>query len=88
MSARPRITPKLTVIRAGIGTHRLSAGLLAGSPVGKLTGDQLEDATAYFDLEVKRMAGLGDDAAVAKLRADLKAINAERSRRWSNLEVA
>lgn len=85
MSSRPRITPKLTVIRAGIGTHRLGAGVLAGSPVGKLTNEQLEDAKAGLDLEVKRLAGLDDDAAVAKLRADLKAINTERERRWNNL---
>lgn len=88
MSSRPRLTPKLTTIRAGIGTHRLSAGVLAGSPVGKLTADQLEDVVAYLEHEVERLAGLADDAAVAKLKADLKAINAERERRECNLDVA
>ncbi|MDP2275261.1 MAG: hypothetical protein Q8K32_31235 [Archangium sp.] len=87
MSARPRST-KLTTIRAGIGTHRLSAGVLAGSPVGKLTGDQLEDVHAFLEHERERLAGLDDDAAVAKLKADLKAVTAERERRAVNLEVA
>ena len=88
MSSRPRITPKLTTIRAGIGTHRLGAGPLAGSPVGKLAGDQLEDVMVYLEQEIERLAGLDDDAAVAKLKGDLKAITAERERRSCNLDVA
>jgi len=85
MSARPRLTPKLTTIRAGIGSHRLSAGVLAGSPVGKLTGDQLVDATAQLEHEIERMGKLDDDAAVKQLRRDLKAIEAERDRRAVDL---
>lgn len=88
MSARPRSTSKLTTIRAGIGTHRLTSGVLAGSPVGKLSGDQLEDVVAYLEHETERLAGLADDAAVKSLRVDLKAVNAERERRAVNLEVA
>lgn len=71
--------PKL--VRAAIGVHCLSAGALAGSPVGKLTSEQLVDARAQLEHEVKRMRGLEDDAAVKRLERDLTAITEEIDRR-------
>jgi hypothetical protein len=75
----------LHLVRADVGTHRLSAGLLAGSPVGMCTTEQLEDAKAYLELQLERMVGLDDDAACISLNRDIKAINEERARRWNCL---
>lgn len=76
---------RLKTVRADIGKHRLSAGVLAGTAVGKLADDQLADATAQLEHEIERMAKLDDDAAVKKLRRDLKAIAGERERRGVDL---
>lgn len=76
---------RLKLVRAGIGDHRLSAGLLAGTPVGMLTTEQLEDVKAHLSHELERMVGLDDDAACILLNKDIKAINHERERRWNCL---
>lgn len=69
------------LVRAAIGVHCLSAGALAGSPVGKLTNEQLADAKAQLEHEVRRLAGLEDDAAVARLQRDLAEVAEEQERR-------
>lgn len=69
------------LVRAAIGVHCLSAGALAGSPVGKLTNEQLADAKAQLEHEVRRLAGLEDDAAVARLERDLAEVTEEQERR-------
>lgn len=79
---------RLQLVRAGIGGHRLSAGVLAGSPVGMCTTEQLESSKAYLKLELERMVGLDDDAACIRLNKDIKAINAELDRRWHCLVSA
>jgi hypothetical protein len=72
---------RVTTIRADVGLHCLSAGALAGSPVGKLSNDQLTDAKAQIQHEVNRMIPLKDDAALERLWRDLKAIAEEIGRR-------
>lgn len=79
MKRRRTGPPKL--VRAAIGQHCLSAGVLAGSPVGKLTNEQLVDAKAQLEHEKKRMRGLEDDAAVERLQRDLSALTEEQERR-------
>lgn len=87
MTPRTKVR-RLTLVRAGIGDHRLSAGQLAGSPVGMCATDQLEDAKAQLKFELERMVGLDDDAACVSLNKDIKAINAELERRWNCLVSA
>ena len=68
-------------IRAAFGVHCLSAGALAGSPVGKLTNEQINDTVEQLRHEVKRMRGLENDAAVKLLELDLVELHEELERR-------
>lgn len=72
-------------VKAAQGTHCLGAGQLAGSPVGMLSADQLASVEAHLRLEVGRMKGLNDDAAVRSIRRDLRALKAEADRRHVGL---
>lgn len=63
----------MTLVRADRGKHRLTTGPLVRSQVGRLTNEQLEDASRALTKEIERLAGI--DAAA--LTTDLKAVSEE-----------
>ena len=68
----------MTLVRADRGKHRLTTGPLVRSQVGRLTNEQLEDASRALTTEIERLAPPGMarlDAAA--LTMDLKAVSEE-----------